>query len=943
MGCLYRLWWLLRAIEVLERANQPVDPRRAGIEVRDRRNPSARGVTTGGVRSYGGRELALIRLLNGETQYIPVEYLEVVPRHESRAEAFAAQRTGGPRQLARHLLAEKISGRLTDVYYSMGSGKADFFPHQFRPVLQFVESTVGRILVADEVGLGKTISAIYIWKELQARTGARRLLIICSAVLREKWKLELRNRFSIEAQIIDAADLEEHLENSRRDGLKAYTLIGSLEGLRSRRRMQEGQARTSRQRLMQWLQDNPATSEFSPIDLVIIDEAHAARNPNTANHHSCDALRESAAHLALLTATPIQTHSENLFNLLKLVDPERFVTADTFEQARRANISIIGAVNALLGLPPDRDAFQRNIEAASNAPLFRKDTYLQSLADGGDIDWSQPNRVRVARMLESRSLLADAMVRTRKREAFENRVQRVPWVLNVTLTPEERDLYRQLSARVRALARQRHDDTPAEFVLIGRQRQLASSIPATLRVWNQTGHLDELLWEDFGLDVEVEADEDPSIPIQDLLKDYDFEAEDSKYNAFSQAVRDYLKQHPHEKIVVFAFFRGTLSYLQRRLEAEGVRCACIYGSMGMRSTDEGDIDAKNAEIARFAERGGPSVLLSSEVGSEGIDLQFARIVFNYDLPWNPMRVEQRIGRIDRMGQKADRITIGHFVTIGTVDDRIINRLYERVNVFKESIGDLDEIFGERIQSVILDYFRENLSPEEAERRIEQNALAMENNKLETERLEKEAPGLAGHADYILRSIRQSHAVGHYIRPEDLRRYVTDFLHERFPGSSIEYQGGSTDVVRIVPSPSARDALGAFIEEERPARQTRLVDPGATVLVTFNPNVAAPVRGRPEVVDVTHPLVLWMRSVTAAESREIVPAIAAEVDTAHIRVNPGLYVFASDFWRLEGVRKQITLQHVVLSVETGDRLDAPKAERLVDIVAQQGRAIDLFEF
>ena len=127
-------------------------------------------------------------------------------------------------------------------------------------------------------------------------------------------------------------------------------------------------------------------------------------------------------------------------------------------------------------------------------------------------------------MLESRSLLADAMVRTRKREAFKDKVQRVPWVLNVTLTPEERELYRQLSARVRALARQRHDDTPAEFVLIGRQRQLASSIPATLRVWNQSGHLDELLWEDLGLDVEVDTDEEPAVPIEDLLKNYDFEA-----------------------------------------------------------------------------------------------------------------------------------------------------------------------------------------------------------------------------------------------------------------------------------------------------------------------------------------------------------------------------------------------------------------------------------
>ena len=326
----------------------------------------------------------------------------------------------------------------------MGSGKADIFPTNSGRSCNLSKSPIGQILVADEVGLGKTISAIYIWKELQARAGARRLLIICPAVLRDKWKLELRNRFSIEAQIVDAATLEEHLENSRRDSLKAYTLIGSLEGLRSRRRIQEGQARAPRQRLMQWLQDNPATSEFAPIDLVIIDEAHAARNPDTANHHFCDALRESAAHLVLLTATPIQTHSENLFNLLRLVDPERFVTADTFEQARRANISIIRAVNALLSLPPDRDAFHRNIESAANEPLFRQDKYLTQF---GPRRWNRLGSIKscsTSRMLESRSLLADVMVRTRKREAFENRVQRAPWVLDVTLTPEERDLYRQL-------------------------------------------------------------------------------------------------------------------------------------------------------------------------------------------------------------------------------------------------------------------------------------------------------------------------------------------------------------------------------------------------------------------------------------------------------------------------------------------------------------------
>src|SRR5262249_54456953 len=163
---------------------------------------------------------------------------------------------------------------------------------------------------------------------------------------------------------------------------------------------------------------------------------------------------------------------------------------------------------------------------------------------------------------------------------------------------------------------------------------------------------------------------------------YDFEAGDTKYKAFAQALKDKLKENPKEKVVVFAFFRGTLAYLKRRLEADGIRCGIIFGSMGTELVGEERVDAKTAEIARFAAIDGPSVLLSCEVGSEGIDLQFARMLFNYDLPWNPMKVEQRIGRIDRIGQNADRISIGHFSVSGTIDDRILNRLYARVNVFK---------------------------------------------------------------------------------------------------------------------------------------------------------------------------------------------------------------------------------------------------------------------
>jgi DNA-binding transcriptional regulator YiaG/superfamily II DNA or RNA helicase len=928
------------AVTISPTADRPDDIRQAGTAVRDIRDISVRGTTTGQIRSHAGRDLAGVRLMNGEIRFVPLQFLEPLPKHETRADAFAAQRTGGQIDLARHLLGEKISGQLTDVYYSMESGKALFFPHQFRPVLRFVESTIGRILVADEVGLGKTISAIYIWKELQARSGARRLLIVCPSALREKWREELRSRFGIEGQIVDAAGLHEHLEATHRDTGRGFVLIGSLEGLRARRRTDTASLRP-RQRLMQWLQDNPSTSEFAAVDLVIIDEAHAARNPKTANHHFAEALRDAASHLVLLTATPVQTQTENLFNLLKLVDPDRFVSAETFEQARRANISIIGAVNALLSIPPNLAAFQQHLKRAAIEPLFQRDDALIDLTKEQNSNWDESKRVHVARMLESRSLLADVMVRTRKRDAFTDRVQRVPWTLNVALSHEEQELYRQLSERIRASANRRYTDTPTAFILIGRQRQLASSIPAALNAWSKNEYVQELLWDDLGVDMDASERIEASIPLKDLLHDHDFERHDSKYKVFSHGLRDRLKTNPAEKIIVFAFFRGTLAYLQRRLEADGVRCACIHGSMGTVSVGDDEIDAKTAEIASFASPDGPSVLLSSEVGSEGIDLQFARVLFNYDLPWNPMRVEQRIGRIDRLGQKADRISIGHFVTTGTIDDQIINRLYERINIFRESIGDLDEIFGERIQNIILDYFRENLSPEEVERQIEQNLLTGEANKLEIERLDREAPALAGHAEYILRSITQSHAAGHYIRPDDLRSYVTDFLHENYPGSMVEYEAAAKGLFRIHPNAKARDELAVFIEQERPARHTRLA--GGAILATFDPSVTASGRLRPELVDITHPLVLWIRKVKTVDKSDLVPAVACEIDTVNTDAQPGLYIFATDFWRFEGVRKQLTVHHVVLSAETKERLDAQHADRLIESVIQQGKQVDLFEF
>jgi superfamily II DNA or RNA helicase len=926
----------------MEPSSIQMDATRNGVKVRHTQNPSKIGETTGEVRFRRGRDVATIRLANGEVTYIPVDQLETLPQHESRIEAFASGRTGGSKELARQLLLEKVSGELTDVYYSMGSAKAEFFPHQFRPVLKYVESTGRRLLIADEVGLGKTISAIYIWKELLARGDARRLLIICPAALKDKWQYELLNRFGIEAQPSDAGALCSDIDTALRDPLHSFVRIGSLEGLRARQLDEDDEVRTPRQRLMRQLQDHPA-GDFSLFDLVIVDEAHAARNAGTANYHFVEAVRDAAASLVMLTATPLQTHPENLFNLLRLVDPDRFASLETFEQARRANIPLIEGLNALLRTPPDPDAFRRHLESASREPLLRHDKLLREFADTVNLDWSETQRIHTARLLESRSLLADVMVRTRKREAFPMRVVRKPWVLRVTLSPQEQQLYQELSNRIRSVARRLNPGTPGEFILIGRQRQLASCIPAALAAWRESGHLDELLWEDLGAELGEADDDIPDVSFDDLVSGHDFDAGDSKYQAFSEALGKHLRDHPAEKIVVFAFFRGTLTYLKRRLDSEGIRSALIYGGMRSQVVDNRDVDGKTAEIERFRAPDGPSVLLSSEVGSEGIDLQFARVVFNYDLPWNPMRVEQRIGRIDRIGQKNDAIIVGHFAIEGTIDDRILNRLYERVNVFKESIGDLEEIFGETVQNIVLDYFRGTLSAEETELRLAQSRLAEEGNRQAAEELEREASALAGHTEFILQSINQSRHGGRYIRPDDLLRYVTDFLHERYPGSQIEYDTDSAELFRINLSAKARDALGAYIGQRRPARRTRLADPGATVIVRFDPNVEGRVRRPPELIDVTHPLVLWTKDELGARRSDIIPAVAIELDRATAGLSKGLYLFASDLWRLEGIRKLVTLRHATLSVESGASLSEDACQRLVQAASEHGHPVDIRMF
>ena len=162
------------------------------------------------------------------------------------------------------------------------------------------------------------------------------------------------------------------------------------------------------------------------------------------------------------------------------------------------------------------------------------------------------------------------------------------------------------------------------------------------------------------------------------------------------------------------------------------------------------------------------VLLSSEVGSEGLDLQFCKHLINYDLPWNPMKVEQRIGRIDRFGQNSKFITVINFIYEDTIDQRIYDRLFKRLNVCEVALGGFETILGEELNKLENDLFFSGINKEQEEKRIEQTAIAIENKKKEQDNLEKEAAGLIAHGDYILNKVKAAKEFNRGITTGDLK-------------------------------------------------------------------------------------------------------------------------------------------------------------------------------
>ncbi|MCY7276724.1 MAG: DNA/RNA helicase, superfamily II, SNF2 family protein, partial [Phormidesmis sp. CAN_BIN44] len=622
-----------------------------------------------------------------------------------------------------------------------------------------------------------------------------------------------------------------------------------------------------------------------------------------------------------------------LYQLLKIISPEDFFDKTIFEQMLEANKPLIRALRSLWSHPPDFRAAKRDLDRALQSDYFRENPVLQqiqhTLETPETIDADM--QVRLGYKLENASLVSQYLTRSRKRDVLPNRVERAPQTLKVHFSALEKEIYESVTQAIRKQSKGKQG--VLLFRLIARQRQMASCLVAALQTWSKQGILDEfqdeLLWESgiSTLQSDTERLPDPeTLPLENI--DYaQLEAEDTKYRSLVQCLHRELKKNPDEQFVLFAYFRGTLHYLQRRLETDGIQTSLILGGMG---------DQKQAVLAQF-EQGKTSILLSSEVGSEGIDLQFCRFLINYDLPWNPMRVEQRIGRIDRLGQKADRISIINFSLVDTIEERILDRLYDRINVFQESIGDLENILGEATEKLLITLFEPNLTDAQRLKRADETASAILKQRLEQDQLEQEAVNLMAFSDQILHAVTKSRNQGRWLTSEELHSFVEDYFARYYLGTTIKPIQDREAVFEIKLTEDAKVDLDLFLKQHRFATQTRLHRSSALCL--FDPRLAVQPgkdKGKPiELLDPTHPLIQWIR-YSYDNDAQIHPIAAIRCEPSDVEVASGQYVYVIHRWLFKGLRSESRLTYKVAQYSDGKLLSDEQSERLVYRAARWGK-------
>lgn len=668
----------------------------------------------------------------------------------------------------------KIQNSNNSTISSLKAARTLFRAYQFKPLLKFLNSVNRRLLVADEVGLGKTIEAGHIMLELKARDQLKNVLIICPKSLQIKWQTELKNKFGL---VFDIYESREQLIRTFENRNGAVKAIINYEKIQLRDVDDEKAKRKVRK--VNDLTDFLVENKYR-ISLTICDEAHKMRNSDTQTYRGAERIMDCTDAALFLTATPVMISTENLYNLLHLLDNAKYYNYQIFDNLLEENKPFVRALSDLNNGMPLPEIAQRLAGSVITTRYMDNDTkdvlssetktaqerfeqypiyqrIIENLLHGKD---THAFRAQLQQQLSSMSVMNNIFSRTRKVEVTTDLSQAVrdPHPCIIKLTENEQDEYDKvieeyIDDNSYTWGGQEYLSLGATLGLVQKKRQIASSVYAYL---NNDTNLEE------GID-----------------KYADFP--DAKVEWLDRIIKEVFA-HGQKKLIVFALFRKTLNYLRIRLKKLGYTCAMIHGG----------IQDRALVLEEFEHNDDVQILLSSEVGSEGLDMQFCNSMVNYDLPWNPMVVEQRIGRIDRFGQQSEKVHIYNFIVAGSIQEDIYTRLLDRIGIFRSTVGGIEAILDAKIEGEGRDgksiqelyenlekqLYYNHLTKEEQERRIQQVEQAIENQLAELKRLEEDLSTALTNDAYFKDEIQRLLHHNAYVTEEELYNYIFMVIQQK---------------------------------------------------------------------------------------------------------------------------------------------------------------------
>ncbi len=807
--------------------------------------------------------------------------------------------------------------------YSLNAARIDFIPYQFRPALKFIRSERPRILIADGVGVGKTIEAGLILREMQARMNVQSVLIICPRPLitERKWELEMK-RFDEDFTPLDGPSLRYCIRETENDGiwpakynkiiipysLMDEVLIGGKSGSRNRK---------SKKGLLE-LKPPPR------FDLVIVDEAHHIRNPETYSHKVVSFFCVHAEAAVFLTATPIQLGNEDLFNLLHILWPDLILDKQSFHSMAEPNPFINQAVSQARAGNSDwqiqaDEALQHASETSWGKTILSRNPEFITCRDSlKNTNISRDQRVEIIRRLEDLHTFAGIINRTRRRDIGEFTIRK-PETISVDFTPSQQHVHDKLIEVQARILEALHGSQNVNFMLTTLRRQAASCIFGLAPFIEDIlmRRIDELTW--------LSVADSEQLPEDDFLdslrKEIDevveaakrLPSDDPKLENLRRIIED--KQNlPNNKMILFSTFRHTLAYLYQKLTADGYRVGLVHGGT--------PYEERTVIRTRFeAPRDHPNtldILLFSEVGCEGLDYQFCDCMVNYDIPWNPMRIEQRIGRIDRVGQQSETVAIYNFITPGTVDAEIYERCLQRIGVFNESIGESEEILGDINKEIRSIAECLELTPEQRQKKFEQladNEIRLIQEKRQLEDKEAELFGIRLPKEMIETEVKN--ASNKWLTPEAIQCLVACYLRVRC-GDEREYLLGEKSLKTLRLSEESRSRLLADYENIEKQispmfREWELWLKGGDqhLPITFEAECAKRHKDAAFIMPV-HPL-----AIQAAHHFQSEKPIFTTMTASCKEISPGRYPFAIYAWEYIGLRNDLEIRCISTNHELMD--------------------------